>query len=520
MAKMKTKKRDKQRNGGRNGDMTIGYGFGGSRFGGNMTAPTVNALLTRQGLLSNLFDDRRDIDDECGYPKVITPTQYKYLFEREGIAERVVNVWPEETWVLEPTLTENEDSEQTAFEETWEDLNKEFRFWHYLSKVDLLSGIGHFGLLLLGVDDGLPLSEPIDGINLDGTADRQLNYELVYLRAYDESQITIDTYDKDPESPRHGLPILYSIQQGAISTQQVEEDTSTSVKVHWTRVIHVAETQKTASEVYGVPRMRPVFNRLYDLRKLIGGSAEMFWKGAFPGFSFELNPDMVGDVELDKKALREEFENYSNGLQRYLATQGLHVRSLAPQVASPKDHFEIQMRAISVTIRVPIRVFKGTEEARLAADQDTKAFNKRLVWRQNHFVTPIIIRPFVNRITALGILPEVEVFDVAWADLESLSEQTRAEVGKIKTEAIVKYAASGAAETLIPPLEYFIHILGMDEEVAEAIVDAAEEVQADLDRQQEDDEVLDEFGNLKEQGGEVDEFGNPIQQGEQLPNVV
>jgi len=500
----------KKRKGGRKSEAPM-YNFGGNRFGGNMNAPTVNALLTRQGLLNNLFDSRRDIDDECGYPKVVTPTQYKYLYEREGIAERVVNVWPEETWVLEPSITENEDAESTAFEETWEDLNDEFRFWHYLSKVDLLSGIGHFGILLLGIDDGLELVEPIDGIGPDGKSDSPLSHELVYLRAYDESQITIDRYDKDPSSPRNGLPDIYSIQEGVVSTQQTNSDNSKSVKVHWTRVIHVAETQKTASEVFGVPRMRPVYNRLYDQRKLLGGSAEMFWKGAFPGFSFELNPDMVGDVELDKKALREEFENYSNGLQRYLATQGLHVRSLAPQVASPKEHFEIQMRAISVTIRVPIRVFMGTEESRLAADQDTKAFNKRLTWRQNHFVEPIIVRPFIERLIALGILPEVESFDITWVDLASLSEQTRAEIGKLKTEAIVKYAAGGA-ETLIPPREYFIHILGMDEDTVEAIIDAAEEVQVELDLQAEDEAITDEFGNPVEQDGEVDEFGNPIKE--------
>ena len=61
-----------------------------------------DASLMRTTLLTKLFDPRRDLDDECGYPKSISTEQYRRMYEREGIANRVVGVYPEESWNEDP----------------------------------------------------------------------------------------------------------------------------------------------------------------------------------------------------------------------------------------------------------------------------------------------------------------------------------------------------------------------------------------------------------------------------------
>jgi len=60
-------------------------------------------------------------------------------------------------------------------------------------------------------------------------------------------------------------------------------------------------------------------------------------------------------------------------------------------------------------------------------------------------------------------------FIVDWGDLNGMSDKEQADVGKIQTEAMSKYAQSGL-DTLIPPFLYFTLVLGMSDKEAKAIV--------------------------------------------------
>ena len=137
--------------------------------------------LMRSQFLSKLLDPRRDIDDECGYPKEISPQQYRYLYDREGIAQRVVSMFPTECWASDPMIRENEESDSTEFEETWEAIQKEMNLWHFLARADEMSGIGTFGILLLGLNDGKEMFMPVDGISETGEKVGNAQHELLYL---------------------------------------------------------------------------------------------------------------------------------------------------------------------------------------------------------------------------------------------------------------------------------------------------------------------------------------------------
>lgn len=481
-----------------------------------------NATTTRAALLEKMFDSRRDIDDECGYPKNINAKQYRYMYDREGIATRVVSVYPEECWRDDPEIFETKEADETAWEATLKEVVKEHNIMHYLGRVDEMSGIGSFGVLLLGVDDGKTLDTPVAGVLLDGpNAGRKVGFgasvavssakegpgkakpekaghrspqppgkdepmvaspvetarHLLYLRSIDESLVDIVEWETDVTSRRFGMPKFYNIKFGDPSESSNNSHSSpdtTTVKVHWTRVIHVADNTKS-SEVFGTPRMQIVFNRLYDLRKLLGGSAEMFWKGAFPGFSFEVNPDHAGE-DFDSVSMRKEFEAYSNGLQRYLAVNGVTAKSLAVQVASPDDHVTVQLKAIAIAMKCPLRIFMGSEAAHLASTQDQKTWNGRLSHRQEKYLTPKIIRPFIDRLIAIGILPEPETgsYDVKWPDMDIATDEEKAKVAEILVKAIAAYVQAGM-DTLVPPFEFLTMFIGLDQEQAKAIMDAAAE---------------------------------------------
>jgi len=457
-----------------------------------------NASLMRSSLLNKLIDSRRDIDQECGYPKTLTTEHYKLMYDREGVATRIVSLYPEESWAVDPAVWETEDPSETAFEQAFRQLEQEFQLWAYLAKVDEISGIGRFGVLLLGLGDGKELSEPVDGIDESGAKMGKATHKLLYLRAFDESLVTVKGSEMDRRNPRFGKPTKYSIsfESDALTRTSWEGELQTTVSqeqlVHWSRIIHIADNRR-CSEVYGVPRMQMLFNRLYDLRKVAGGSGEMFWKGGFPGYSFEMDSNARPLTADQKTELREEVANYADGLQRYLTLQGINAKSLVPQVVSPKAHIDIQLELIAIALGVPKRVFMGSEQAQLASSQDAASWNKRVGRRQNKYLTPYVIRPTIDRLIAFGVLPEPEEYQVQWPDLESPSDKDKAEVmGKV-VEAFAKYVG-GNVDQLVAPETFLTMFANLEPDQVKEIMDAA--------RQREREMEVDEEGLEEEQEAE------------------
>jgi len=438
-------------------------------------AMVMNAAISRAALSRALLDPRRDIDAECGYPKIIQIADYEYLYNREGVAERVVNIIPQESWAMDPIVHDDDlETKDSDFTEAYKDLEEAYNIYHYLERADELSGVGRFGLMLIGFDDGLPLIEPVEGFNPESgefSASKERN--INYLRVFDESLIQIASYEKDETNPRFGQPTIYNVDFADIKPGQsnIQVD-KVRRPVHWTRVIHLADN-RTTSEICGKPRMQVVYNRIYDLRKIVSGSGEMFWKGAFPGLSIETTPDVASDGTFDAAALKKEINAYSNGLQRYMATTGVSVNSLAPQVSDPEGHVMVNLKMIAISLGIPFRVFIGTEEAKLASDQDTKAWNKRLKRRQDKYLNPMVIRPFIDRLIATGVLPEPKdgTYSIVWPDLNAPTDKDKAEFAERMTKALKEYV-TGDVDSIMGPKEYLMLVHGFSESETDAILSA------------------------------------------------
>lgn len=415
-----------------------------------------NALSTRAELIHHIIDGGgKNLNRDCGYPESISAQNYSNLYDREGIAARVVEVWPKESWAQAPLIYETEDpSQKTAFELAWDEIVETKHPLAVLQRADILSGIGRFGIILIGIDDGKEMYEPVEGLdetgNRIGTQEEQ-SRKLLFLRAFQESVVQIDTLEQDFTSPRFGLPLVYAITFN-------DGKNSFSKRVHWHRVVHLAD-RREMSDVYGVPRMQRNYNRLLDVRKILGGSGEMFWKGGFPGYSFEVNPGMDSTAELDTSSLRSEMENYMSGLQRYLALEGVTAKSLAPQVADPKSHLDCQLAAIALAEGIPQRILFGSERGELASSQDARAWQGRLKERQEGYLTPFVIRPFVDRLIALGVLPTPEEgYIVFWPDLGTQTAQEKAEVIRTWADAMAKYVTGDVSQVI--PIDAFLSVFG------------------------------------------------------------
>lgn len=443
-----------------------------------------NAFLLRQQLLDHLLDGtKRDIDKECGYPAQISVQQYRLAYEREGLATRCVTCLPDESWAVTPEIYEVEDLEDTEFEKAWKDLDEKLHLYHWMHRVDQLSGIGQFGILFLGLDDGKALNEPVEGIDEQGEPSGTASHQLIYLRAFDQSVVAVAKKETDTTNPRFGQPVLYNINY----QDPTDAGESFNATVHWTRVLHVADG-RDMSEVYGTPRLRKVYNRIYDIRKILSGSGEMFWKGAFPGISFEMDPSLVKDgIEMDTDGMKKQFSAYSNGLQRYLALAGVAAKSLTPQVADPAAHVESQLKAIAISMSIPLRILFGSEEAKLASSQDSRTWNKRVMKRQKDYLNTMLVRPFVSRLIAFGVLPEPEQnIKICWPDLNTPTDDDKATVAQKRTSAMKDYVA-GNVDQLIPPKSYLTIVQGMTMEEVQAVEDEAVSYQEELVKKQEDE---------------------------------
>lgn len=230
--------------------------------------------------------------------------------------------------------------------------------------------------------------------------------KLLFLRPFDESMVQIVRYEWNVGNPRFGMPVMYRITLNDPRDQHSGVGLPmATVFVHWSRVIHFADNLNS-SEIFGSPRMRPVLNRLLDLQKIYGASAEGYWQAAFTGIALETHPQLGGDVTIDSADVKNQLENYVNSLQRYLALTGMSAHTLAPQVSDPTSQIAGHIEAICIQMGIPIRIFKGSERGELASSQDDAQWNDRIRARQLGYVTPRIIVPFIDRLISVGVLPE------------------------------------------------------------------------------------------------------------------
>jgi uncharacterized protein len=495
-----------------------------------------NEVTSRRELLRSLLDPRRDVNYECGYPETetITVSDYRQMFEREAIATRVVELEPVEAWQIKPCVYESEDEDtETPFELSWKhvcdafDENSWFRpeekthpCWDYLQRVDILSGVGHFGCLLIGIDDGKDLSEPVAGfkdsdttMNLaadklppgtpvvdmsalkeaepddeededeeEGESDDKMTeapktkHKLIYLRAFDEHLIEINRYESDQTNPRYGQPIEYTltINDPLNNSQTGIGIVTQTVKVHWSRVLHVADNLGS-SEIFGTPRQRPVWNRLLDTRKIFASSGEGYWQGAFPGISLETHPQLGGDVTVDVTNTRKQMYDYTNSMQRYIALSGMSAKTLSAQIVDPNPQLNACIDAICIKLGCPKRIFMGSERGELASSEDKDTWETRLQERREGYMTQRIIVPFINRLIQLKVLIEPkDGYCVDWEQPDEQSASDKATIAKTITDALVAYV-SGGVDALMSPSDYLIKVIGLPEEEVETILEAAVE---------------------------------------------
>lgn len=434
-------------------------------------------LSTRAAALGNPgYDSRRDMNADCGWPPFPGIELYSDLFERDAIANRVITAFPDECFAIAPDVFDSlDEADTTPFEARWDELVNTLPIHNFLHQCDINAGIGQFGLGVIGFDDGLPLDKPLLD-NYGRRDNRRKPANPIWLQSYDERSVHILNYVDDSNSPQYGKPEFYQVTLTNMtldSSNQIAPADLRPVKIHWSRALHVLTGQKRSSEVFAIPRLKPVLNRILDLRKLYGGSAEAIWQGGFMGLSIESLPNV--DLEElspdDLASIKKQLQAYMNSQQRYIALSGMTAKPLHPQHSDPSKHIDKQLEAICACLRIPLRVFLGAATGQQASVQESVIWNNRVRARQLNVLDPRLVRPLVNRFLAVGAMPQPQKkrYYTGWTDLNATSDTDKAEIAMKKAQAVTQYVTSGA-ETILPPVHFFSLVMGLPITTAEALV--------------------------------------------------
>ena len=433
-------------------------------------ANTVVEQLKRRGALGRLgkqFGDKRDLYNVLGYQPKITLDDYWNYFLREDIAKRIVAAPAKAVWRKPPAIHETDDpSRSTAFEKAWDALVQKHQVWSYFARTDKLSGIGNYGVMLMGLPGNL---------DEEVRAGRGAGQKLLFLSSYSQRNARITDYDTNSQSPRFGRPLYYEIDiggdlsggDGRLSKFSRSLTSTQSQKVHYSRVLHFAD-ELLEDETNGTPRLEAVFNRLYDLQKVVGGSAEGYWRGAYGGFSLETAKDAISASAAAGEVDPDMVDEWAHGMRRWIDLEGYSIKQIEGQDFKPKEVFEVIIACISSATGIPQRILLGSERGELASGQDETNWKDYVEERRHDFAEPLI-RQFIDNFMLWGILPWVGKYMVNWPSLYSKTDKEKSEEFKNYADGINKLAPGGQTELIATPKEIRTKWLDLEAEPEESL---------------------------------------------------
>jgi hypothetical protein len=401
------------------------------------------------------FNGARDLYEAFGYKRTLQAQDYRDRYERGGIARRLINTFPNSTWRGGGEVIETEDPEETtAFEAAFFDLAQRLSLWPTFKKTDILASLGRYAVILLGAPG--TWDSPLVRIN---------EKELRYLAIHSERSAKVESIELSTESERYAQPVYYTLTHGSALTAASKANS----RVHYTRMVHVPAEDELDQPGYGTPRLQAVWNLLDDLEKVCGGGSEAYFTRVDGGKHIKLDPEMPMPTAADLEELNKSLDEYTHGMKRIVKTRGVDIEDLGTAVSNFGSNVASILDLISGTTGVPQRILMGSERGELASTTDQNNYNDRVEDRRNDYAETKVLRPFVDRMIQLGVLPVPTDYEARWPEMANMNETERMQLAK---DAATVNKEQG--ETVITSAEIRDRILGfppMEEVTGEELDD-------------------------------------------------
>lgn len=467
---------------------------------------TLNSLV-RSALASQIGSTHggsRDVYNTLGYKEHLVYQDYLDMYNRSGFAKRVLEMHANDTWSNRIRLVENDEEDYTPFEQAWVDLNKRMNVFNAFRKADILAGFGRYSVLVMGLAGSGDVASPVARLGLFSRSGLD---SILFLRSYRDEACRIDSWYQDMNRKEFGKPEKYQVdmnqliyRQGGSAGDSVPD---LGVKyVHESRTIHFS-IDALENEVYGKPVLQSIYNRLVDIEKVLGASAEAFWINSSMKISLEADAGidlseagMSGTgVAAALQAIKEDAESFYNNLQSFIRLQGMRANQLTAPIADPKGNLDALLSEIAAEKNIPKRKLMGSEQGSLASDMDNENYHEFLDNRFERECEPRL-NQFVIKLIDWGILPKPVDFEFKSPDrtktkpIERASAFASASQGvKSLYEAGIKVESEGMAQFFMELAE--ISGLSLEERSPEEM-NPVNPIQTEPDREAIGSEVIDD----------------------------
>jgi len=415
------------------------------------------ALGAMLGLSHN---DERDIYNIYGYPAQLEYSIMRQYAGRQGIANLITHGVAKSCWRdgFEIYANADEDAEPELVNELTAlkkaGLNKK------LEQADILNRIGKFSVLFIGVPDEQEADQPVGRVSAS-------NLDKLYFKAFAYDGITIHKQVQDTKDPRYGLPELYQVQQ--TNSSAFEKDVQrNAITVHWTRIVHFNENA-LESDVEGMGQLEPVFNRILDLDKACGGSAEAYFRNARGKMAYEVDPKFASDLlddETASAAFDEGAKKFTNQQQDFIKLSGASAKVLDTPHASPKDTILAALWEISGYTGIRIRILTGQGAGQHAGSEDQLAYNALIAGRQDLQCAGWVVN-VLEVLANAGMLTLPENYEIRFPVQKAVTEVEAAGIASTKATTIKSVSEAGSTiggDDL--DVEGTLKLLGIDVEIS------------------------------------------------------
>lgn len=276
----------------------------------------------------------------------ITDQDITFAIKREPVAHRIVFAVAHDiydNWLEAEPIEEEQDKE--AFDEAVQKALAELNAKDIFTQAAVYERAYGWSIVVIGYrDKGGSLEDPLQDAE-----------EIVDLEVYSPLQIPEVDEDEDRDTPRFGLPEIYTVMRSE----------SERAKIHHSRVIHFA-TRLLNHPWKGISVLEPVWDDLTTLRNIRWGMGQTMYRygSGFPVVTIE-------------GATKEELREWSREWGPLTArtglfkneTQEIDFRGLAGRALNPEPYYTPIMENISAGTTIPMAILRGAQAGQLAGSE-------------------------------------------------------------------------------------------------------------------------------------------------------
>jgi hypothetical protein len=323
-------------------------------------------------------------------------------FTLEGSNYRVPSAAPTET-AAQPASKDN-----VAFDKRIQKQLDKINAKQELTRMAIFERGYGWAIIVLGFND-----------SAESLAEPKTSGELVEIKAYGPTQISVPQLDEDPNSERYGLPLYYVISRpGQLA----------SMKVHYSRVVHFA-TRLIDHDWMGKSVLDAIWDDLTTLRNIRWGMGQTMYRygSGFPDITFtgaekKDIDDFIASGSFKDLSARTYFAHNEDQLLDFKGLQG--------HALDPMNYYLPPMEHISCGTGIPLAILRGVQAGALTGSQtDTSNLWSMISGEQSSYEDGI-------RLIIEALIGQETDFTFNWKGGFELDEQTKQQMALVRAQEV------------------------------------------------------------------------------------